>query len=113
METATKQRRIALGLTLAQVGEACSCAAGQVSCWERFETEPRGISRVRYAAALQMTVEELGALFWRHAADLATAAETDSERNAEGEPSAAAVAAPVRVGDSSEADPRPEHDEKE
>lgn len=74
--TELQARRKELGLNQRQLAMQAGVDEGEVSRWERFEREPRGADRVRYAAALLWSVEQLGAVIYRHSASRAPATTT-------------------------------------
>ena len=60
--TLAKRRRKELGLTMAQVGQLCGVGTDVISRWESGEREPRNLDSLRrYARALQVDLNELGA----------------------------------------------------
>lgn len=60
--TLAKRRRLELGLTLAQVGERVGVGRDVIHNWESGKREPRNMESLRrYARALDLTLDELGA----------------------------------------------------
>lgn len=72
-----RQRRLSLGKTLAAIAQACGdrCDPGTVLAWETLRKEPRGLSRQQYASALEMSLEDLAAIYWRASVDRVRAAD--------------------------------------
>lgn len=65
-----RQRREELQLSLRDVAGAVGCAVSAVYNWETGEREPLPLHRDRYAAALRLTVGDLGRIIYEGTAGL-------------------------------------------